>query len=118
MDISLLHFLGDFSPCSQDSYGHKNDEEVDSFSQWMSYSGYDNFTDICVDFYFILDGIHDYSAYKVNGLRCSLKFSTMNIIRLFISWIATKMADDNFELYAELRMSLTRDNSIISHKKA
>ena len=75
----------------------------------MSYRGYDNFTDICVECYHILDSIHDYSEYKLNGLRCSLKFITMNKIRLFIIWMATKMTDDNFKLYAELPISLTRE---------
>ena len=87
----------------------KNDKEVESFYHWMSYRGYDNFTDICVDFYYLLDSINDCSEYKVNGLRCSLKFSTMNKIRLFISWMATKMTDDNFKLYAELLIFLTRE---------
>ena len=72
-------------------------------------SAYENFTDLCVDFCYIFDSIHDYSDYKVNGLRCSLKLSIMNKIRLFISWMATKMTDDNFELYAELLISLTRE---------
>ena len=86
-----------------------NNEEVESFSHQMSYRGYDNFTDICVECYHILDSIHDYSEYKLNGLRCSLKFITMNKIRLFIIWMATKMTDDNFKLYAELPISLTRE---------
>ena len=85
----------------------KNDEEVKSFSHWMSYRGYDNFTDICVNFYHILDSIHDHGEYKVNGLRCSLKFSIMNKIRLFINWMTTKMTDGNFKPYAELLISLT-----------
>ena len=50
----------------------KTDEEVGSFSHWMSYRGYGHFTDICVKFYHVLDSINDYSEYKVNGLRCSL----------------------------------------------
>ena len=33
----------------------------------------------------------------------------MNKIRLFISWMATKMTADNFKLYAELLISLTRE---------
>ena len=72
----------------------------------MSYRGFDNFTDICGQFYHILDSIHDYSEYKVNGLRCSLEFSTMNKIRLFINWMATKLINDNFKLYDELLISL------------
>ena len=86
----------------------KNDEAVESFSHWMSYRGYDSLL-IFVSFFTILDSIHDYSENKVNGLICSLKFSTMNKIRLFISWMATKMTDDNFVLYAELLISLTRE---------
>ena len=38
-----------------------DEEEIQSFSKWMKYRGYDNFTDICADFCHILNRIHDYS---------------------------------------------------------
>ena len=33
---------------------------------------YENFTDLCVDFYDMLDHIHDYSEYRVDGSKCAL----------------------------------------------
>ena len=79
----------------------KNDEEVESFSHWMSYRVFDNFTDICDTLYHILHIIQDYSEYKGNQLRCSLEFCTMNKIRMFINWMATKLINDNFQLHDE-----------------
>ena len=37
----------------------KGEEENKSFSKWMKYRGYDNFTDVCADFCHILDSIHN-----------------------------------------------------------
>ena len=39
--------------------------------------GYEAFTDLCVYFYYMLDHIHDYSEYRVDGLKCALKFGAM-----------------------------------------
>ena len=75
----------------------------------MKYTGYDNFTDICDDFCHILDRIHGYSEFRADGLRSALKFSTMKKIRMFTSWMGTKMTDGFFELYAEDLLSLTRE---------
>ena len=36
-----------------------NGDEIDSFAKWMTYRRHDNFTDLCVDFYYELDHIHD-----------------------------------------------------------
>ena len=71
----------------------KDEEENQSFSKWMKCRGYDNFTDICADFCHILDRIHDYSEFRADGLRSALKFSTINKIRMFTSWMGTKMTD-------------------------
>ena len=87
----------------------KNEEENKSFSKWMKYRGYDNFTDICADFCHILDRIQDYCEFRADGLRSALKFSTMNKIRMFTSWMGTKMTDGFFELFAEDLLSLTRE---------
>ena len=53
----------------------KDEEENESFSKRMKYSGYDNFTDICADFCHILDRIHDYSEFKADGLRSAFKLA-------------------------------------------
>ena len=37
------------------------------------------------------------------------KILHMNKLRLFISWMATRMTDDNFKLHADLIISLTRE---------
>ena len=39
----------------------------------------------------------------------TVKFSTMNKIRMFTSWMHTKMTDGFFELYAEDLLSLARE---------
>ena len=85
----------------------KNEEENKSFSTWMKYRGYDNFTDICADFCHILDRNNDYREFRADGLRSALKFSTMNKIRMFTSWMGTIMTGGFFELYAEDLLGLT-----------
>ena len=87
----------------------KDEGENQSFAKWMKYRGYDTLTDICANFYHILDRIHDYSEFRADGLTSALKLSTMNKIRMFTSWIGTKMTDGIFELYAEDLLSLTRE---------
>ena len=58
------------------------DEEVESFTHWMSYREFYNFTEICDQLYHISDDIQNYGEYRVNALRYSLKFSTMHKIRM------------------------------------
>ena len=31
-----------------------NEDEIESFSKWMTYRVYENFTDLCIDFHYIL----------------------------------------------------------------
>ena len=38
----------------------KNEDEIESFSKRMTYRGYENFTDLCVDFHHQLDCTHDF----------------------------------------------------------
>ena len=40
----------------------QNEDEIQSFSKWMNYVGYDNITDLCTDFYQILDVGYHYQA--------------------------------------------------------
>ena len=80
------------------------EDEIVSFQKWMTHKGYDNFTDLRIDFYPELNHIHDYRVY---GQKCGLKFGTMNKIRLFISWMSTRMTDTTVELYAEDLLALT-----------
>ena len=103
------------SPKSMQVYHHvlnklmhiKNQDEIESFSKWMAYRGYENFTDLCVDFHHELDHIHDFSDNRVDGLKCALRFHTMKKLRLFISWMSTRMKDTTFELYTEHPLVLT-----------
>ena len=85
----------------------QNEDEIQSFSKWMTYRGYENSTDLCVNFYSILDHIHDYSDCRVDCSKCALKFGTMNKLRLFMSRISTRMKDSTFELYAQHLLSLS-----------
>ena len=84
-----------------------DEDEVVSFSKWMEYRGYNNFTDLCGDFQFKLNHIYDFSDYRVDGQECALKFGTMNKLRWFISWMSTRMKETTFELYAEHLFALT-----------
>ena len=95
----------------------QNEDEIQSFSKWMIYRGMDTFSDLCADFYQILYQIHDYSDYRVDGQKCAQKFHTMNKIRMFISWMTTKMADFTFELYAEYLPPQQNTNSTSSGKQ-
>ena len=63
----------------------QNEDEIQTFSKWMAYRGYENFTDLCGDFSYVLDHVHDYSEYRVDGSKFALKFGTMNKLRLCIS---------------------------------
>ena len=104
------------SPKSMQVYNHIlnkdldiNDDEIASFSKQMESRGDDNYTDLCGDFHNELDHIHDFSDYSVDGLNCSLKFGTMNKLRLLISWMSTRMKEITFELYAEYLIGLTHE---------
>ena len=87
----------------------KDEEEIKSLSKWMKHRGYHKFTDICAEFCHILDSIHDYSEFRLDGLRSTLKFSTMNKIRMFRSWMSTKMTNGVFALHTEDLLALTRE---------
>ena len=40
-----------------------DDEQIESFSHWMSYRGFHNFTDICDQLYHISEDIYNYAEY-------------------------------------------------------
>ena len=83
----------------------------------MTYRGYENFTDLCVDFHQDMDNIHDFRDYRVDGMKCALKFGTMNKLRLFISWMSTRMKSTKFELHAEGLLALAQEHTMTSGKK-
>ena len=60
--------------------------EVASFQNWMSYLGYHNFLDLCLDFLPDLNDIYSCSCYTVEGQQCALKFDTINQLRMSINW--------------------------------
>ena len=75
----------------------------------MTSRAYENFTHLCVKFYYILDHIHDYSDYKVDDSKCALQFGIMNKPRLFMSWMSTRMKDSTCKLYAEHLLTLMQE---------
>ena len=50
----------------------QDDEEVESFYQWMSFRGLFNITDVCETYNHILHTMQDHHDYKLNGIRCSI----------------------------------------------
>ena len=92
----LQHVLEVLQHVLQQVLDIKDEEETKSFSKWMKYRGYHNLTEICADLCHILNRIHDYSEFRADGWRSALKFSTMNKIRTFTSWMGTKMTDGFF----------------------
>ena len=78
----------------------QNEDEIQSFSKWMTYKDDENLTDLSVD---ILDNIHDCSDYRVNGSKYALKFGTKNKLRM-----STRMKDSTSELYVEHLLGLKR----------
>ena len=86
----------------------QDDEEVESFTHWMSFRGFANFTDNYDKYCHILHSILDPSDYKLNGIRCSLTCCTMSKLRMFNKWMATKLTNDDLKLHDDLLTSLTR----------
>ena len=93
------------------------EDEIASLPKWMQYRGYENFIDLCVDFHLELNNIHDFSDYRVDGLKCPMKFGTMNKLRLFISLRSTRMKDTTVELYAEHLLDLTYEQCNVFRKE-
>ena len=92
------------------------DERV-SFSKWMESHLYHNIHELCENLPFGLGFIHDYSDYIVNGQHCALKSSTMNAIKLFISWMLTRKKETHFNFLLKIFFPLHIRISISSGKK-
>ena len=92
--------------------GIKNDEQIESFSHWMSYRGFYNFTDICDQLYHISEDIYNYTEYRVNGIKYQLKFNTMYKIKMFIKWMSERMKNVIFTLHDQFLTSLTGEQFI------
>ena len=54
---------------------------------------------------YILEDFHKY--YIVNGQLCALKYSTINTLNLFTSWVITRTNQKRFELPSQYFLSLT-----------
>ena len=67
---------------------------------------YDNVNDLCDKLQFELKHIHDLSDYIGNGQNCAQKFSTMNKIKLFISWMSTRMKNKTMHPSSEYLLVL------------
>ena len=68
---------------------------------------YHNINEIHDDLQFELKYIHEYSDFIVNGRNCQIRFSTMNIMRMFISWMSTGKNETPFQLSSVSLLSLT-----------
>ena len=88
-----------------------------SFPKWVEYMHYHNINELCGDLQFELKYIHDYSDYIVKGQNFELKFSTMNKIRSFISWMSTRKKENKFQLSSQCLLPLHFRISISSGKK-
>ena len=86
----------------------EDDEEVESFYQWMSFSSFCNFTDLCETYNHILHTMPDHHDYKLNGIRCSITICTMNKLQRVIKWMSTKSTDDDLKVHDDLLISLTK----------
>ena len=56
---------------------------------------------------FIINWTISISDYRVDGMKCALKYGTMNKLKLVISWMISRMKETIFELYAEHLLALT-----------
>ena len=86
--------------------GIMDDEQIVSFSHWISYRGFYSFTDISDQLYHISEDTQNYTEYRVNGLKYQLKFSTMHKIKMFIKWMSERMINGSFRLHDEFLTSL------------
>ena len=68
---------------------------------------YHNINEIHDDLQFESKYIHEYSDFIVNGRNCQIRFSTMNIMRMFISWMSTGKNETPFQLSSVNLLSLT-----------
>ena len=83
------------------------DDEVVSLQNRMDSLGYNNFLDLWFDFQPGLSDIHSYSGCRVEGQQCPLKFDTMNTLRMFISWVRTKIKDTPGTFHSDHFLLLT-----------
>ena len=70
--------------------GIVDDDQIESFSYWVSYKGFYSFTDICDHFYHISEDIY-YAEYRVNGIKYQLESNTMFKITMFMKWMSERM---------------------------
>ena len=79
----------------------------------MEYRGSKNFTNLCIHIDLELNHINDFNDYRLDGLKCALKFGTMNKLRWFIHWMSTRMMHTIFDHYDEHLLAL---NMILEQK--
>ena len=73
----------------------------------MEYHVYPNIHELCEILSFGSDFIHELSDYIVNGQDYAPKSSTMNTIKLFISWLLTRTKGNTFQVSSQYFLSLT-----------
>ena len=71
----------------------------------MQYHGYLIIQELCEGVLYILEDFHKY--YIVNGQLCVLKYSTINTLNVFASWVITRTNQKRFDLPSQYFLSLT-----------
>ena len=70
--------------------GTRDDDQVDSFSHWVSYKGYHYLNDVCEHLCHISDDIGKYAEYGVNRIKYHLNFNVIHKIKMFNNWMSEK----------------------------
>ena len=91
--------------------GIRDDDQIDSFSDWVSYSGYYSFNGICEHLH-ISGDTENYAEYRVNGIKYHLNSNTMHKIKMFTNWMSERMNDGIYIQHDEFLTSLTREQFI------
>ena len=63
------------------------------------------------------EDIHSYSGYRVEGQQCALKFDTINKLKMFISWVGTKIKTTPGTFHLITFFPLPMKNSMSSGKQ-
>ena len=92
--------------------GIRNDDQIDSFSHWVSYRGYHNFDYVCEHLQSISADFDKYAEYRVNGIKYYLNSNIIHKIEMFSCWMSEKMRDGIHILHDEFLTCLTREQFI------
>ena len=92
--------------------GARDDDQINSFSHWVSYRGYQDFDDVCEHLCCISDDLGKYAEYRVKGIKYHLNSNIIHKLEMFNNWMSEKMRDGIYILHNEFLTSLTREQFI------